>query len=121
MLAFTWNMPTGIRGQISDRVREHRLSNASKDGIYKKESLADSQAKMYGVQGAFLAEVLQFPRDFFVWVDETGCDRCTNIRKFWLFATWPDITIYKILARISAISAIKSSLSKSMQPSIPPI
>ena len=29
-----------------------------------------------------MAEVLQYPREFFVWIDETGSDNCDQIRKF---------------------------------------
>ena len=59
-----------------------------------------------------MAQVLQFPREYFVWVDETGSDAYTHIRRFEYSLLGIPPVYTRTLAcgkRISAIAAISSS------------
>ena len=58
-----------------------------------------------------MAHVLQFPREYFVWVDETGSDARTHIRRFGYSLLGVPPVYTRTLARgkrISAIAAISS-------------
>ena len=58
-----------------------------------------------------MAQVLQFPREYFVWVDETGSDARTHIRRFGYSLLGIPPVYTRTLARgkrISAIAAISS-------------
>ena len=44
-------------------------------GCYTRKKVQQiARQRCQEFRGAFLTQVLQYPRDFFVWVDETGCD-----------------------------------------------
>ena len=51
-------------------------------GYTRKKVQQIARQRCQKFRSAFLAQVLQYPREFFVWVDETGCDLRTNIRRF---------------------------------------
>ena len=58
-----------------------------------------------------MAHVMQFPREYFVWVDETGSDARTHIRRFGYSLLGVPPVYTRTLARgkrISAIAAISS-------------
>ena len=63
-------------------------------------------------RGAFMANIIQYPRDFLVWVDETGTDRRDQLRKFGYSIQGQPATCKRLLfrgTRISAIVAMSSS------------
>ena len=57
-------------------------------------------------RGAFMANILQYPRNFFVWVDETGSDRRDQLRKFGYAMRGQPATCKRLLVRGVRISAI---------------
>ena len=80
-------------------------------GYTRKKVQQIARQRCQEFRGAFLTQVLQYPRDFFVWVDETGCDLRSNIRRFGysLLGQSPQYT--RLLShgkRISAICAMSS-------------
>ena len=54
----------------------------------------------------FMAYVLQYPRDFFVWTDETGTDRRDQLRKFGYALRGEPAVCCCILSRGTKISAM---------------
>ena len=83
-------------------------------GYTRKKVQQIARQRCQEFRGAFLAQVLQFPRDFFVWVDETGCDLRTNIRRFGysLLGQSPQYT--RLLTRGKRISAICAMSSEGL-------
>lgn len=58
-----------------------------------------------------MAEVLQYPRDFFVWMDETGADGRDQIRRFGYTLRGVEPVYHRFLyrgTRITALAAISS-------------
>jgi hypothetical protein len=53
-----------------------------------------------------MAHVLQYPRDFFVWVDETGTDRRDQLRKFGYALRGYPAVCKRLLVRGTRVSAI---------------
>ncbi len=55
-----------------------------------------------------MANILQYPRDFLVWVDETGTDRRDQLRQFgYSVRGFPAVSNH-LLTRVSAIVAMSS-------------
>ncbi len=50
-----------------------------KNGFSRKKLSKIASQRSVEHRGAFMAYVLQYPRDFFVWVDETGGISCVNL------------------------------------------
>ena len=62
-------------------------------------------------RASFMAQVLLYPRNFFVWVDETGCDARNYMRKFGYSLRGTRAEYHRLLIRgqrISAVGAIAS-------------
>lgn len=81
----------------------HRLGYSRK----KVQQIANQRCLEF--RSAFMAQVLQFPREMFVWVDETGSDARTHIRRFgYSLRSLPPIYNRRLVRgkRISAIAAI---------------
>ena len=53
-----------------------------------------------------MAQVFQYPHDFFVWVDETGSDNCDQIRNFGYALRGLTPVHYRFLVRGTRISTI---------------
>ena len=53
-----------------------------RNGYTRKKIRQVAKQRSEVLRGLFMARVLQFPREFFIWVDETGSDRRDQIRKF---------------------------------------
>ena len=51
-------------------------------GLTRKNVRQVALQRSHSLRGAFIAQVLMYKRDIFVWVDETGCDTQNSIRKF---------------------------------------
>ena len=63
------------------------------------------------LRGAFMSEVLLYRKEMFVWLDETGCDNRSYMRKYG-YAIKGDVPIYQRFlvrgTRVSAIAAIST-------------
>ena len=77
-----------------------------KNGLTRKNlrKIALQRSSLH--RGAFMAHVLQYPRDFFVWVDETGTDRWDQLRKFGFSLRGYPAVCKRLLVRGKRISAI---------------
>ena len=53
-----------------------------RNGFTRKKLVKVATQRSTEHRGAFMANILQYPRDFLVWVDETGSDRRDQLRKF---------------------------------------
>ena len=53
-----------------------------RNGYTRKKILQVARQRCTEFRGLFMVEVLQYPRDFFVWIDEMGSDNRDQIRKF---------------------------------------
>ena len=53
-----------------------------------------------------MAQVLQFDQQFFVWIDETGSDARSHIRKFGYALRGQTPVCHRLLARGKRVSAI---------------
>ena len=53
-----------------------------RNGYTRKKVQQVAKERCIEFRTAFMAHVLQFPREYFVWVDETGSDARTHIRWF---------------------------------------
>ena len=83
-----------------------------KNGYSRKKLVKVTLQRSTEHRGAFMANVLLYPCDFLVWVDETGSDRRDQLRKFGYSALKGEPAVCKRLltrgTRISAIVAISS-------------
>ena len=61
-----------------------------------------------------MAKVLQYPRDFFVWVDESGCDLRSNIRRFGYSLLGQSPQYARLLSRGKRVSAICAMSSEGL-------
>ncbi|MBA4719389.1 MAG: IS630 family transposase [Nitrosopumilus sp.] len=77
-----------------------------RNGFSRKKLMKVALQRSEGFRGAFFANVLQFPRDFFVWVDETGSDRRDQLRKFGYSVRGLPAVSKHFLTRGTRISAI---------------
>ena len=53
-----------------------------RNGFTRKKIVQVAKQRSSCYRGRFMAEVMQYPRNFFVWMDETGADGRDQIRKF---------------------------------------
>ena len=58
------------------------------------------------LRALFMAQALSFPREFFVWVDETGSDARNYMRKFGFSLRGMRAECHRILVRGERISAV---------------
>lgn len=57
-----------------------------------------------------MAQVLQFPREFFVWLDETGSDNRDQIRKFGYSIRGFTPVCHRFLVRGTRISSVAQGI-----------
>ena len=80
-----------------------------RNGLTRKKLIKVALQRSTDFRGAFMANVLQYPRDFLVWVDETGSDRRDQLRKFGYALRGQPAVCKRLLTRgISAIVAMSS-------------
>lgn len=77
-----------------------------KNGVSRKKLTKIALQRSIDHRGAFLANILHYPRDFFVWVDETGSDRRDQLRKFGYSVRGLPATCKRLLTRGTRVSAI---------------
>ena len=81
-------------------------------GITRKKVRQVAVQRCSALRGAFMAHAFMFKMDMFVWVDETGNDHRTHIRKFGYSLRGMSPTYTRLLARgkrYNAIAAMTSS------------
>lgn len=82
-----------------------------KNGFTRKKAQQIAKQRCVEYRAMFMAQVLQFPRESFVWVDETGSDARSHIRRFgYSLLGLPPVYTRRLThgKRISAIAAICS-------------
>jgi len=82
-----------------------------RNGYTRKKIVQIARQRCTRYRGAFMAQVMHYPVQYFVWVDETGSDYRDNIRKFGYQLRGLAPTYHRLLARgtrMSSIAAISS-------------
>ena len=77
-----------------------------RNGFTRKKLVKVATQRSTEHRGAFMANILQYPRDFLVWVDETGSDRRDQLRKFGYALRGLPPVCKRLHARGTRISAI---------------
>ena len=77
-----------------------------RNGYTRKKILQVARQRCTEFRGLFMAEVLQYPREFFVWIDETGSDNRDQIRKFGYALRGLPPVYHRFLVRGTRISTI---------------
>lgn len=107
-------------GEICDIVERMSgiwISKATICRLLKRHGLTRKKVRQIAAQrsdslrGSFIAQVLLYRRELFVWMDETGCDRRHCMRKFGYAIRGDTPTYHRILVRgqrISAVAAISA-------------
>ena len=94
------------------RVSEATVCRTLKQhGFTRKRVRQVAAQRSDSLRGSFMAQVLLYRPELFVWMDETGCDRRNCMRKFGYAIRGDTPTYHRILVRgqrISAIAAISS-------------
>ena len=75
-------------------------------GITRKKIRQVAQQRCYLLQGTFIAHVLNFNVDMFVWLDETGTDKRDQFRKYGYALRGVTPTYHRLLSRGVRINAI---------------
>lgn len=81
-------------------------------GYSRKKIVQVAKQRSAIFRGKFMADVLSYPRSYFVWVDESGSDQRNQIRKFGYALIGEEPVCHRFLSRgtrYSAISAISSA------------
>ena len=69
-----------------------------RDGYTRKKIVQVAKQRSVEFRASFMSQVLHYPREFFVWVDETGSDRRDQIRKFG-YALRGETPVYRFVVR----------------------
>ena len=77
-----------------------------RNGFTRKKLVKVATQRSTEHRRAFMANILQYPRDFQVWVDETGSDRRDQLRKFGYTLRGLPPVCKRLRARGTRISAI---------------
>ena len=75
-----------------------------KNGYSRKKLTNIAAQRSVEHRGAFMAHILQYPREFLVWIDETGSDRRDQLRKFGYAVRGYPAVCRRILVRGTRIS-----------------
>lgn len=82
-----------------------------RNGYTRKKITQVAKQRCVEYRGAFMAEIIDYPGDFFVWLDETGSDKRDHIRKFGYQIRGLPPVYHRYLVRgtrLSTISALSS-------------
>ena len=77
-----------------------------KNGYTRKKIQQVARQRSVEYRAAFMAQVLQYDPEYFVWVDESGSDAKSHIRKFGYALRGQTPIYHRFLARGKRISAI---------------
>ena len=83
-----------------------------RNGMTRKKIKAVAKQRCSIYRGDFMAQVLQYSRNFFVWTDEVGTDRRDQLRKFGYALRGKPAICHRILTRgkrVSVMTAMTSS------------
>ena len=86
-----------------------------KNGLTRKKLVKVALQRSIEFRGAFMANILQYPRDFIVWVDETGSDRRDALRKFGYALRGQPAVCKRLLTRGQRISAVVAMSSDGVE------
>lgn len=86
-----------------------------KNGLTRKKLAKVALQRSVEFRGAFMANILQYPQDFIVWVDETGSDRRDALRKFGYALRGQPAICKRLLVRGERISAIVAMSSDGVE------
>ena len=95
-----------------DKVSQVTVSEATVCRVLRRNGLTRKKVRQVALQrslverGLFMALVLAFPREMFVFVDESGSDRRNDIRKFGYSPRGERTECYHFLSRGKRVSAI---------------
>ena len=101
--------------QLIEEATHTRVSGSTvcrilrKNGYTRKKIQQVARQRSVEYRAAFMAQVLQYDQEYFVWVDETGSDAKHHIRKFGYALRGQTPVYHRFVAqgkRISAIAAI---------------
>lgn len=53
-----------------------------RNGLTRKKITQVAKQRCMTYRGMYMADIIHYPSDFFVWVDETGSDKRDHVRKF---------------------------------------
>ena len=113
--------PCMYLGEICQRIKEAtgaQVSGSSvcrilqRNGYTRKKVQQVARQRSVDYRAAFMAQVLQYDPEYFVWVDETGSDARNQMRMFGYALLGLTPVYHRFLVRgkrISAIAAISSS------------
>ena len=82
-----------------------------RNGFSRKKIVQSAKQRSSYFRGNFMAEVILYPREFFVWMDETGADKRDQIRKFGYSIIGEEPVYHRFQnrgRRVSALAAISS-------------
>ena len=88
-----------------------------RNGITRKKLTKAALQRSLEHRAAFMANMLQYPRDFFVWVDETGTDRRDQLRKFGYAIRGQPAVCTQLFTRGKRISAVVAMSSEGVEAS----
>lgn len=77
-----------------------------RNGFTRKKIMQVAKQRTMEFRASFIAHALQFPHNFFVWVDETGSDRRDQVRKFGYALKGLTPVYHRLLARGTRVSSI---------------
>ena len=86
-----------------------------KNGLTRKKLVKVAIQRSTEFRGAFMANILQYPRDFIVWVDETGSDRRDALHKFGYALRGQPAVCKRLLVRGQRISAVVAMSSDGVE------
>ena len=83
-----------------------------RNGFTRKKIMQVAKQRSMEFRASFMAHALQFPRIFFVWVDETRSDRRDQIRKFGYALKGLTPVYHHLLVRGTRVSCIAAMCSE---------
>ena len=83
-----------------------------RNGYTRKKIQQVAKQRSEILRGFFMAEVLQYSREFFVWLDETGSDRRDQIRKFGYSLRGYPPRYFRLLVRGTRVSSVVAMSSE---------
>ena len=107
--------PSLYLSEVCDKVEELsgiQVSQATICRLLKRHGLTRKKIRQIALQrsdslrGSFIAQALLYKRDLFVWLDETGCDKRSCMRKYGYAIRGETPKCHRILVRGQRISAI---------------
>lgn len=115
VIALLWSKPTLYLSEICQEIFRTTSIQVSpstvcriihRNGLTRKKVQQIALQRSIDYRGDFMAEVQMYDAQKFVWVDETGCDRRDQVRKFGYALRGQRPVYHRLLHRGNRISAI---------------